>query len=153
MKTLVLGVGNPILSDDGVGVRIVEELKKVISDRDIDFRCESTSGLDIIEMVRGYDKLIIVDAIQTRKMNSGSIMKLAFSDLLDAGTVHFSNLHDVDMATALNLGKEISAKMPEKVIVFAVEVANIVDFSEALSPAVENAVPMAVKRIRKELTP
>jgi hydrogenase maturation protease len=153
MKTLVLGVGNPILSDDGVGVRVVEELKNVISDPSIDFRCEPTSGLDLIDVVRGYDKVIIVDAIQTRKEDVGKIMKLLPKNLLGSGTVHFSNMHDVDMATALVLGRELGERMPAEVMVFAVEVANIVDFGEELSPDVKKAVPLAVKRIMAELTP
>jgi hydrogenase maturation protease len=151
MRTLVLGIGNPILSDDGVGVRVVERLMKGFSDPDVDFRCESVSGLDIIEVVRDYDKLIIVDAIQTGKKRGGEIMKLAPSDLLDAGTVHFSTLHDVDMLTALSLGKEIGAKMPENVVFYAIEVANVVDFGENLSPDVAKAVPEAVRRLRLEL--
>lgn len=153
MKTLVLGVGNPILSDDGAGVRVVEKLKNIISDPGVDFRCESTAGLDLIEVVRGYDRVIIVDAIQTGRRKAGSIMKLAPKDLLREGTVHFSNLHDVDMMTAISLGREIGEQMPECVIIYAIEVENIVDFSESLSADVEKAVPRAAVRIRKELTP
>jgi len=151
MRTLVLGIGNPILSDDGVGVRVVESLKNGFSDPNVDFRCESISGLDLVEIVRGYDRLIIVDAIQTGKEKAGKIMKLTPSDILGAGTVHFSTLHDVDMLTALRLGKEIGAKMPEDVIIYAIEVGNIVDFCEELTPEVKKAVPKAVRMLRVEL--
>lgn len=146
-----MGIGNPILSDDGVGVRVVESLKNEFSDCDVDFRCESVSGLDIIEIVRGYDRLIIVDAIHTGKANAGGIMKLSPSDLLGAGTVHFSTAHDVDILTALSLGKEIGAKMPDRIVIYAIEVVNVVDFGEKLSPKVKEAVPEAVRRLRMEL--
>jgi hydrogenase maturation protease len=152
MRTLVLGIGNPILSDDGVGVRVVESLKNEFSDPNVDFRCESISGLDLVEIVRGYDRLIIVDAIQTGKEKVGEVMKLTAKDLSQLGTIHFSTLHDIDMLTALRLGKEIGAKMPERVIIYAIEVEDIVDFCEELTPEVKKAVPEAVNRLKEELS-
>ena len=147
-----MGIGNPILSDDGVGVRVVESLKNEFSDPNVDFRCESISGLDLVEIVRGYDRLIIVDAIQTGKEKVGEVMKLTAKDLSQLGTIHFSTLHDIDMLTALRLGKEIGAKMPERVIIYAIEVEDIVDFCEELTPEVKKAVPEAVNRLKEELS-
>lgn len=65
MKTLILGLGNTILSDDGVGIRIIEELQSRISDPDITVSETNVSGLSLLDIIIGYDKVIIVDAIQT----------------------------------------------------------------------------------------
>ena len=63
-KTLVMGVGNPILKDDGVGIHAVRELKKTLTG--VDYLEESLSGLELIEQFRGYDRIVIIDAVKTQ---------------------------------------------------------------------------------------
>lgn len=153
MKTLILGIGNPILTDDGVGVLVAERLRELVSDPDIDIREESTSGLDIIEIVKGYDRLIIVDAIKTGKSRSGEIFKLSLNDITENhGLLHFSTLHDVDLVTAIELGRDMGEDIPQKIVVYAIEVENVQDFGDRCTPAVEAAIPKAVELIMKDLS-
>ncbi|OQX52354.1 MAG: hypothetical protein B5M53_08815 [Candidatus Cloacimonas sp. 4484_209] len=63
-RTLILGLGNPILSDDAVGIRTVEKIEKLVGKKDgIDYVKDSVAGLRILDIINGYDKLIIVDAV------------------------------------------------------------------------------------------
>ena len=76
MKTLVLGIGNPILGDDGVGFHIAQELAKEIKDENIDVKDTSAGGLNLLELIAGYDKLILIDAIMTENGEAGEIYQL-----------------------------------------------------------------------------
>jgi hydrogenase maturation protease len=150
MKTVVLGLGNPILCDDGVGNRIALELEGILGQRqDVTVMETSMSGLSLIDLLAGYDKAIIVDAIQTGKGKVGQIYRLtpdAFND-----TRHASSPHDVNFATALELGNQLGMAMPKKIVIFAIEVADISTFTEKCTPEVSRAIPACIKMITREL--
>lgn len=149
MKTLILGLGNPILSDDGVGNRIAHELENRISSRDITIEETSMSGLSLLDLLVGYDRAIIVDAIQTTNGKAGQIYRLtpeAFND-----TRHASSPHDVNFATALELGHKIGMPMPGQIIIYAIEVSDTSNFSEEFTPRVKKAIPRCIKMILNEL--
>ena len=149
MKTLILGLGNPILSDDGVGNRIAQELGNRISSQDITVEETSMSGLSLLDLLVGYDRAIIVDAIQTTNGKAGQIYRLtpeAFND-----TRHASSPHDVNFATALELGHRIGMPMPGQITIYAVEVADTSNFSEEFTPKVKKAIPRCVNMILSEL--
>ncbi|HUV53381.1 MAG TPA: hydrogenase maturation protease [Dehalococcoidia bacterium] len=149
MKTLILGLGNPILSDDGVGNRIAQELGNRISSQDITVEETSMSGLSLLDLLVGYDRAIIVDAIQTTNGKAGQIYRLtpeAFND-----TRHASSPHDVNFATALELGHRIGMPMPGQITIYAVEVADTSNFSEKCTPKVRKAIPKCVNMILSEL--
>jgi len=150
MKTIILGLGNPILSDDGVGNRVAQELEDKLAQRqDVTVMETSLSGLSLIDLLAGYDKAIIVDAIQTEGGKAGQIYRLspdAFNN-----TRHASSPHDVNFATALELGSKLGMAMPKQIIVYAVEVTDITTFSEEFTPGVKQAIPKCIKRIIKEL--
>jgi hydrogenase maturation protease len=149
MKTLVLGLGNPILSDDGVGCYVATALKERIHSPDVDIQEASVAGLDFLDLLTGYDRLILIDAIQTEKGKPGQIYRLGTEIL--AKTRHASTPHDVNLATALELGKKLKLKLPEIITIFAIEVADVTSFSEECSPAVARAVPKCVKMVIREL--
>ena len=149
MKTLILGLGNPILSDDGIGNRIAQELGNRISSQEVTVEETSMSGLSLLDLLVGYDRAIIVDAIKTANGKAGQIYRLppeAFND-----TRHASSVHDVNFATALELGHKIGMPMPGQIIIYAVEVADTSNFSEEFTPGVKKAIPRCIKMILNEL--
>jgi len=62
-RVLVFGLGNPILGDDGVGIRVVEEMKKRWKGKGVVFETGSVGGLKILDVLSGYDVVVIVDAM------------------------------------------------------------------------------------------
>ena len=78
MKTLILGLGNPILSDDSVGFRVVQGLRANFSCPDLTLMESSTSGLGLLDLITGYDKVIIIDAIKTGSGQAGEIYKIEY---------------------------------------------------------------------------
>lgn len=150
MKTIILGLGNPILSDDGVGNRVAQELEdKVAQRQDVAVMETSMSGLSLIDLLAGYDKAIIVDAIQTEGGKAGQIYRLA-PDAFNS-TRHASSPHDVNFATALELGNKLGIAMPKQIVIYAIEVTDTSTFSEEFTPKVKKAISKCVESIIKEL--
>ncbi|MBM2824894.1 MAG: Hydrogenase maturation protease [Dehalococcoidales bacterium] len=149
MKTLVLGLGNTILSDDGVGIRIAEELKDRLEQQEATVMETSMAGLDILELLTGYDRVIIIDAIQTRGGEAGQIYRLE-PEAFDT-TCHAASPHDVNFATALELGRRLGLALPRQITIFAVEAADVTTFSERCTPEVEQTIPSVVALVMQEL--
>jgi len=149
VKTLVLGLGNPILSDDSVGFRVVQELKAKFDKPGLTFVESSASGLSLLEVIIGYDKLIIVDAIQTEGGQVGEVYRFTLDNFID--TRHLTSSHGINLATALELGRKLGMALPQQIIIFAIEVADVTNFSEKCTPEVEKAIPLAVNMVAEEL--
>jgi len=149
MKTLVLGIGNPILSDDGAGIKVAHEVGGKLNDPQVTVAETSAAGLSLLDSIVGYDKVIIIDAIQTEKGQAGQIYRMGIEDF--SLTKHFSSPHQINLATALELGKMLNLAMPQAITVFAVEAKDITSFSEKCTPEVEQAIPEVVKMVLQEL--
>ena len=146
MKTLVLGLGNPILRDDGAGFRVAEELKKRIQDKDVTIENEALAGLELLELLSGYDRAIIIDTIQTGG-RAGKIYRLEPDSL--KSTLHAGTPHDVNFVTALELGKRLGADLPKKIDILAIEAADVTSFSEECTREVATAIPECVEMVVK----
>jgi hydrogenase maturation protease len=147
MKTLVIGLGNPILGDDGVGWRVVEEIARQTATRpEVEVDCISLGGLSLMERLTGCECVILVDSIFTGEKPIGTISQFALSDIPDLTAGHSASAHDTSLHNALNVGRSMDIPLPrdEDVLIVAIEAENVYDFSETLSPPVEAAVPQAV---------
>jgi hydrogenase maturation protease len=149
MKTLVLGLGNPILSDDGVGIKVAHEVANQLNNPQVTVSETSAAGLSLLDSIVGYDKVIIIDAIQTGKGQAGQIYRMGAGDFSFAK--HFSSPHQINLVTALELGKMLNLAMPQEITVFAVEAKDITSFSEKCTPEVEQVIPEVVKMVLEEL--
>jgi hydrogenase maturation protease len=144
-KTLIVGLGNPILGDDGIGWRVAEAVKEALPAAEVD--CLALGGLSLMERLIGYRRAIIVDAIQTRDGQIGQVYTLSLEALPDFSAGHTTAAHDTSLQTALNLGKTMGAQLPDEVLIVAIEANRVYDFSEELSPAVEAAIPAATQAV------
>jgi hydrogenase maturation protease len=148
-KTLIVGLGNPILSDDGIGCHIARRLQDIIKEPEISVMEASVSGLDFLDILTGYHKAIIIDAIQTGGGLPGSIYRLEPEAFVN--TRHASTPHDVNFATALELGKRLGLCLPQKIAIYAIEVKDASSFGEECTPEVKTAIPACVAMILEEL--
>ena len=151
MRTLILGIGNPIMGDDGVGFHIAQELANEIKDENIDVKDTGIDGLNLLELIVGYDKVIIIDAIMTDDGETGEIYKLRPENFVR--TVHpSSSLHNINLATAVEIGKNFLAEQaPEEIVVFAVNIQEVTGFTEEMTRQVREAIPKTVNLILEEL--
>lgn len=149
MKTLVLGLGNPILTDDGVGPQVAKALEGRLDQQEITVMEGSLGGLNLLDMLVGYDRAIIIDAIETVGGKAGQIYRLDL-EAFDA-TRHAASVHDINFATALELGKRLGLALPQQIDIFAIEVVDTSRFSEECTPKVAEAIPLCVETIVQEM--
>ncbi len=143
MKTLILGLGNPILSDDGIGVHVAREIKH--QRPELDVLEASAAGFRVVDEMLDYDRVILIDSIVTGQMPVGSVFELTREQFRNAS--HYSSPHDMGLFEAFDLMQKHGAKLPEKLIIIAIEVKDIDTFSEQFTPEVETALPEAVKMV------
>ena len=146
MKTLIMGIGNPILTDDGAGIKIAQRLKE--ENPNLEVMETSESGIALLEYVAGYDKLIIIDSIKTNKGKPGELYKLKLEDL--KYPMDFSSLHGVDIATAFKLGHRLGYKIPKYISIYGVEIKDNSTFGEKCTEEVEERIPFIAKQIVEE---
>ncbi len=145
MKTLVLGLGNEILRDDGVGIAVVREMGRRVNRPGLDFEVASVSGLNVLDLVSGYDKVIVVDSIRTGRGAPGDLYSFGLEEL--EGTGCMSSPHAVNFAAAFELGRMLGLAMPGVVRIYAVEVEDNTTFGEDLSEGVLRELPRIVNHI------
>ena len=146
MKTLIIGLGNPILGDDGVGWRVVEAIQDQIDDPDVDTDCLAVGGITLMEHLIGYDRAIVIDAVATHQP-IGTVSCFRLDDLPSHSTLHTTSPHDASLQTAMATGRAMGAHLPNEVFVVGVEAEKIFDFSEMLTPQVAAAVPHAADEV------
>lgn len=149
MKILVMGLGNPILGDDGVGWKVAEEIKSRLDYRKsmVDVDCASLGGLSLMERMLGYERVILIDSIASGNAEVGSVRVFPLADLADPTAGHSASAHDTSLLTALETGRTMGMEIPSKVDVVTIEINMTYDFSDTLSPPVAHAVPIAVQII------
>lgn len=153
MDTLVLGLGNPILTDDGVGVRVAEAVRAALPpDSPIETDEACAGGLELLERLLGYRRVFLVDALYPGNGRPGDIHRLTLSDLRAISpTQHSASAHDTSLVTAWEMAERMELPLPEDITIYAIEVENIIDFGEEPTPAVARAVPQVAAGILAEL--
>jgi len=145
MKTLIVGLGNPILGDDGVGWKVAEKVcQQLTSPGQADVTCLSLGGISLMEHLIGYDRAILIDAFASEDA-LGSIHVLTLNDLPNYSAFHITSTHDTSLQNAIEMGRSLGAYLPEDIMVVGIATRRIYDFSEELSPPVAEAVPQAAR--------
>ena len=143
MRTLVIGVGNILRCDDGVGVHVVERLSEVTPH--IDTLDIALGSVEILEAIRDRDRVFIVDAIQAGG-KPGTIYRVEFSRGEEPPKVTHS--HGVDLLTTLRLGESLyPGKMPKEIVLLAVEAKDITTLSESCTSEVQASAEKVVNTI------
>ena len=140
MKTIVIGLGNPILGDDGVGWKVAEDvMKRLPEDVHVDVICLSVGGISLMENLIGYEHAIIVDAF-ANDAPVGSISILKLDQLPNYSALHTTSAHDTSLHNAMELGKAMGAQLPQDVMIVGIATRHVFDFSDELSPPVSRVV-------------
>ena len=150
-KTLILGLGNPILTDDGVGIHVVRALSAGNLPPDVTCAEASVGGLRLLSVITGYEGVILVDSIQNAQGRSGDIYRLHPHDL--KASRHVGSSHDLSLTGALNLGRSLGMPLPEDsaITIIAIQAEDVLTLSEECTPAVAAAIPHAVEAVLAEL--
>lgn len=146
-QTIVIGLGNPILGDDGIGWHIARQVDHCVQERawQVEVEYLSLGGLSLMERLIGYHRAIIIDAITTHQHSYGTVMCCSLDDLPEFTASHLASAHDTALQTAIAVGRSMGAILPNQINIVAVEAEQVYDFSEDLTPAVAAAIPHAVQ--------
>ncbi|HOK25164.1 MAG TPA: hydrogenase maturation protease [Bacteroidales bacterium] len=145
-KTLVLGIGNTILSDDGIGPKIIRDLSLVFDDNNISFKEACCGGIEIAELISGYDCVVFIDAIHTGEGKPGDVYFFDISDFRE--TIHLSNVHDLSFITAIELAKSLGMDLPASIIIVGVEILTDSEFGEELSPPLKERYETILEEVK-----
>jgi hydrogenase maturation protease len=150
VRTLVVGLGNPILTDDGVGIYVARELAQM-RPPNVDLAEACVGGLRLLDTLSGYERVILVDAIQTRGGAPGDVYRLHPSDL--RVSLHAGSTHDLSLPGALAFGRGIGMTLPddENLTIIAIEVEDVLTFGEECTPSVRECIPDAIEAVLTEL--
>ncbi|WXG41420.1 MAG: hydrogenase maturation protease [Candidatus Freyarchaeum deiterrae] len=142
--TIIIGVGNLLLGDEGLGVHIVEELNEINLPPNVEFFDGGTGGVSILNLMEGADKVIIVDAV----LGGGEPGQIYVVDIdrLLKGVVKFFSLHEMDLLSALRIGKE-TGKLPPELVLVGVEPKNYKEYDMDLSPEIKAVIPKVINVI------
>lgn len=147
MKTLILGLGNELLSDDAIGVLAARALKERLQDR-ADVIESALSGMALLDLLIGYERAIIIDAVQTRRAPPGTIYELSPADL---GAVLAPSPHYAGLPELIAAAQALELDFPQEIKIFAIEVEDPYIIGGQLSPAVARALPELVQRVEEQI--
>ncbi|HZL64937.1 MAG TPA: hydrogenase maturation protease [Thermoleophilia bacterium] len=151
-STLVLGMGNPILSDDGVGLLVADRLREGPLPDSVEVVQSEVGGLRLLELVRGFTRVIIIDALRSPAESGrhpGEVYRYEAKDF--KGGHRYGSAHSIGLDTALEIGHKLGYDMPEEVTVFAIEAEDVETFGEELSPLVAAAAERVFALVREEV--
>ncbi|BCB95203.1 hydrogenase expression/formation protein [Dissulfurispira thermophila] len=152
MKTVVIGLGNPILSDDSVGIKVAREIERFKiqnSKLKINIIEAYAGGLRLMDELIGYDRAIIIDAMVTGNVKPGSFKVLPLSSLVT--TRNISCTHDTNILTAIEFGKMLGLKLPDDITIIGIEAKDVETFAEELTDDVHKAVTIVASKIVDEI--
>lgn len=149
MRTLILGMGNPILSDDGVGLHAARALEGRFEGADV--RTCALIGLELLDRVTGYDRLFVIDAMIDAMIDvsraAGTVVKLA----VGTGALHLFSSHGLHFFEILQMGRDLGLAMPEVAGIYGIVVEPECPFGEGLSPLLARRLEEIVRWIGDDI--
>ena len=149
MSTGIIGLGNPILTDDAVGIKVARRLQDILP-KEMFVVEASAGGMELVELMLDHERIILIDAIMTEGGRAGDILRITPKDLTE--TANMNNMHNMSFKEALELWKQVAPeRIPKEIIIFAIEVKDTTSFSEMMNPEIERVVPEVIEMVLKEL--
>ena len=150
--TVVLALGNPVMSDDAVGLHVADALRLALREhplRDVQVLKSQRAGFELVEMLAGYDRAIIVDAVLAEQPVPGRVRELSLEDL--SGSRRLINAHEISLPVAMEMGRLLGLSMPRDVELIGIEAIELYTMSTDMSEAVQASVLPVAQRIYRRL--
>ena len=144
-KILIVGIGNLLCRDEGIGVHVIQEMEKIKLPDHIDLLDMGTSTMDLISHLEGVKKLIVIDAMRAGG-KPGTIYKCKPEDLIPKGEQSVS-LHDIGVIETLTMAKKMG--MAIETVIIGVE-PETMDWGMELTEAVKNKIPLIIEAVLRE---
>ena len=144
-KTLILGLGNPILRDDRIGLDVARLVHKGLERKDCVLVKSQMVGANILDIICGYRTLILIDAIKTTEGKGGDIYELSLDDLPKQKRTN--SPHNVGLYWTIQMGHKLGMDIPDDIRIYAIEVNDPFNFGEELTDTMKKLLPKIVDRI------
>jgi hydrogenase maturation protease len=144
---LILGIGNILLKDEGVGVHVVKKLEGMPLPDNVEVVDGGTAGLDLTDFIANRKKVIAIDTVKAGE-KPGTIYRLTEKNLR-TGPKEIMSFHEIDFLDALYMS-EVMGEKPEETIIIGIEPKNMSDGLE-LSPEIQERIPRIIEIVMKEL--
>ena len=149
-KTLIVGVGNLLLQDEGVGVHVAQELQKKSLPPGVQVIDGGLAGLDLLYLFQDASKVLLIDAADMN-LESGEVRRFTPEEIKGwSGNLKFSS-HDVGLLEVLDMAKALGC-CPAEVVIIGIQPKEI-SWGIGLTPKVEASVPKAMETVFKEIDP
>jgi len=149
MSTRIIGLGNSILTDDGVGIHAVREIRRCLErtcpGADVDIVETEVGGFSLMELMSGWNRIILVDSIQFDDLEPGTVVRINPADLHTS--LRLRSVHEIDLPTVLELGRRLGLPMPEDISVIGIQAKDALTFGERLTDEAERGLKEAVNII------
>lgn len=143
---IIVGLGNEIASDDGIGIHAARALEADYQDRDdIDVVALPWAGFALLDVLRGRRCAVLIDGLATGAHPPGTVVRIDEDDL--AGSVRLNSFHDISYPTVMALGRSMGWGMPDDVAIWGVEMAIADEFGEVLTPEVADSIQTVVDEV------
>lgn len=147
LRTIVLGLGNELLSDDAIGILIARRLQSELGGV-ADVVESGLSGLALLDVLLGYDQAIIIDSISTGMDPPGTIIELEPEDL---GQVIAPSPHYTGLPEMIGIARELGLEFPDRIRIFAIKACDLETIGGAISPHIYPSIEKVVERIKKRI--
>jgi hydrogenase maturation protease len=148
-KLTIIGLGNEMLCDDGIGIKIARELRSRIADEAIAIEELSIGGLQLLDHIIGTERCIIVDALVTGTHPPGTMFRYVQS--ASDNPLTLTSSHQIDLGHILGLARFMGAALPNRVTVYGMEAEDITTFRETCTVKVTEAIPRLVDVIYADI--
>ena len=146
----IIGIGNITRFDDGIAIKIIEELEKEYFPSNIKITDLGTGGLDLIFALDGWIKAIIIDAVDIEGLMPGEIVEYQIIDDLLPDIQGLSSTHGFDALTALKMAYTLEDyNLPSEIIIIGIQIKQMNGIGTTISTEVEEAIPLVIDKIKK----
>lgn len=144
---MILGLGNTILTDDGVGIYVVRAIQNCWQNEKVDVKEAAAGGLELLHLLSGYERAILVDAVPLKDQPPGAFARLIPDDL---GGGSAMARHQVAFSEALALGRKTGMNLPGSIVIYGIQVADVTTFGEEATPEVARSIPRVARAVWKD---
>ncbi len=151
-RTAVLGLGNPVVSDDRVGLAVAEEVRRLLQEspiKNVEVLESARGGFELIDLLSGFSRAVLIDCLAVPDPVPGRVRRLTLDNV--AGSARLVNVHEISIGEAFELARRMGTQMPEKIDIFAVEGGDVSTMSEEMTPEVAAAVGPLARQIHAML--
>jgi len=148
-RSIIIGLGNPLLTDDAVGPRVSRLVHQMLQSPDLEFSELAVGGVELMETIIGFKNAVIIDAILTERGTPGTcyLLDLARGPV----TRHACMSHEIGLLEGVELGRRLGLRVPDFLRVYAVKIVDPFTFGTKMTDRVERAIPHIANQIASEV--